>query len=382
MRMCGASSHLALVMRLDLHATCRRPCMGCVRRPAWHKRLVKELWSLGFVVCASCPGLLIHHHKAAPVWLLVYVDDLLLAIRSLNKLSEVKMSLNRAFDVHDLGDARFLLGMEIARDRAARNMKLSQAKMAGRFGFDEAVPASVPMTTCVKLLKPADAEVLEPAGHQRYQEMPRSLLYLSSCTRPDISHAVGVLSKFMSCHATAHMSAVKGVLRYLAGTRHQGIQFGPSKGLLGFCDADCAGDKVTWRSTSRYAFQLHGGPVSWTSTLQSTVAASSTEAEYMAAAHATKEVLWLRQLLWDLGYPSPTAPMRIDRQAALTLIKERTSPDRVKQVAVAHHICRERRARGEAHFPCCGTKKMVADCMTKPLPSAVFEQFGEELGMV
>jgi hypothetical protein len=353
---------------------------------AWHKRLVKELESLGFVGCTSDPGLFILHHKAAPVWLLVYVDDLLLASRSLSKLSEVKMALKRAFDVHDLGDARFFLGMEIARDKAARTIKLSQAKMAGsvlaRFGFDEAVPASVPMSTGVRLVKPADDEVLEPAGHQRYQEIVGSLLYLSSCTRPDISHAVGVLSKFMSCPAKAHMSAAKGVLRYLAGTRRLSIQFGPSKGLLGFCDADYAGDKVTWRSTSGYAFLLHGGPVSWSSKLQSTVAASTTEAEYMAAAHATKEALWLRQLLWDLGYPSPTVPMRIDNQAALTLIKEHTSSDRAKHVAVAHHICRERHARGEVHFTHCGTKQMVADCMTKPLPSAVFEQFRKELGMI
>ena len=134
-----------------------------------------------------------------------------------------------------------------------------------------------------------------------YAEVVGSLLYLSVCTRPDIAQAVGALARHVGKPTMRHWLALKGVLRYLAGTQDYGLVFTGSKSSLEvYCDVDYAGDPDTRRSTTGYVFIMYGGVVSWSSRLQPSVALSTAEAEHMAAAAATKEALWLRTLLKDL----------------------------------------------------------------------------------
>ena len=131
-------------------------------------------------------------------------------------------------------------------------------------------------------------------------------MYLAVCTRPDLSQAVGALARYSANPMTEHWDAALGVVRYLSSTSSKGIIFSCNNGmceLSGYCDADFAGDIDTRRSTTGYVFKLAGGAISWSSRLQPIVAASTTEAEYMAASNATKEGLWLRKLLTDLGKP-------------------------------------------------------------------------------
>ena len=136
-----------------------------------------------------------------------------------------------------------------------------------------------------------------------YSELVGSLLYLSSCTRPDIAQAVGALTHYMSAPTEAHWAAALGVVRYLAGTGEAGVTFGGNEEVLeGCCDADHAGDMDTRRSTTGYVFLMFGATMSWSSRLQSTVAASTVEAEYLSAAQAVKEALWFRKLGGDLGW--------------------------------------------------------------------------------
>jgi hypothetical protein len=211
-----------------------------------------------------------------------------------------------------------------------------------------------------------------------------SLLYLSVCTRPDISQAVGALARYMSCPTSAHYEAAKTVLRYIAGTPDYGITFGGCEDLYlqGYCDADYAGDIDTRRSTTGYVFMLNGGAVSWSSRLQPTVAASTTEAEYMAAAAAAKEALWFRKLLPDFGISidSPIA-INCDNQGAIKLLKHPIASARSKHIDVLHHFARERVARGEISFQYISTEEMVADCMTKPLPVVKFQWCRTEMGI-
>ena len=112
-----------------------------------------------------------------------------------------------------------------------------------------------------------------------YSQLVGSLMYLSVTTRPDISFVVGALARFMSCPTSTHWQAAKDVLRYLEGTKDYGLVFGGSNdlSLIGFCDADYAGDLDTRRSTTGYIFTLNGAAISWQSKRQPTVAVSSTE---------------------------------------------------------------------------------------------------------
>jgi hypothetical protein len=165
------------------------------------------------------------------------------------------------------------------------------------------------------------------------------------------------------------MQAAKGVLRYLVGTASYGITYGgTSFGLEAFCDADYAGDIDTRRSTTGYAFIACGGAVSWSSKRQPTVAMSTTEAEYMAAAHCIKEALWIRKLLDDLQLPNPAIVIQCDNQGAIKLLKNPVFSIRTKHIDVIYNFARERVARKEVIIQYIRTDAMVADYLTKTVP--------------
>ncbi|XP_072052143.1 secreted RxLR effector protein 161-like [Arachis hypogaea] len=135
-----------------------------------------------------------------------------------------------------------------------------------------------------------------------YASAVSSLMYAMVCTRPDISQAVSVVSRFMANPGKTHWEAVKWILRYLKGTIDTGLCFsGKSCQISGFVDSDYAGDLDRRRSTTDYVYKIQGALISWRSMLQATVALSTTDAEYMAVAEGVKEALWLRNLLDDLG---------------------------------------------------------------------------------
>ena len=207
-------------------------------------------------------------------------------------------------------------------------------------------------------------------------------MYLSICTRPDIAQAVGALARYMAQPTTAHWTAAKTVLRYLAGTADFGITFGSgTPGLDVYCDADYAGDIDTRRSTTAYVFNLNGGAITWASRLQPTVAASTTEAEYMAAAATVKEALWLRKLLRDLSLDITCITIKADSQSAIKLLKNPIVSNRSKHIDVVHHFARERVARNEVTFEYISTDNMVADSLTKPVPTTKFKFCRDSMGI-
>jgi Reverse transcriptase (RNA-dependent DNA polymerase) len=305
----------------------------------------------------------------------VYVDDLLMASKLLSDVQHVKQLLMSVFDARDLGEAKYFIGMEIVRDRPSKSLKVMQKKYAeevvARFGMADAKPAAVPLSASVKLSRAVDAAPLDAIVYP-YRELVGSLMYLSVCTRPDISQAVGALARYMSAPKKEHWDAALSLLRYVRGTTAFGICFGDGLGLQGYCDADYAGDVDTRRSTTGYVFVLNGGAVSWSSRFQPTVAVSTAEAEYMAAASAVKEALWLRKLFAAFGMDVTPVRMFCDNQAALKLIKHPIASMRSKHIDVQHHFVRERVARGEVVFEYCRSGDMVADCLTKALSVSMF----------
>jgi hypothetical protein len=208
-------------------------------------------------------------------------------------------------------------------------------------------------------------------------------MYLSVCTRPDISYVTGSLARFMSSPTTVHWQVAKGVLRYLAGTPDKGIIFGDSGNLelTGYCDADYAGDIDTRRSTTGYVFTLNGAAISWQSKRQPTVAASTTEAEYMAAAAAVKEGLWLRKLLSDFGLIFRSVNIFADNQSAIKILRNPISSLRSKHIDVIHHFARERVMRNEVAFCYIPTSLMIADALTKALSGDKFSFCCDGMGV-
>jgi hypothetical protein len=265
--------------------------------------------------------------------------------------------------------------MELIQDRKNRSLKLSQKKATGEllqeFGMTSAKPRSVPIGVGEKRTREG-----EPLNTEEfpYSKLVGSLLYLSNCTRPDIAQACGVLSRFMSCLTVEHWRLAKSVLSYLPRTAESGIVFGGSKlKLRGYCDANYAGDINTRRSTSGYVFMIEEGAVSWASKLQPTVAFSTVEAEYMSAAFATKEALWLKKLCGDLDIECDGAQVFCDNQGAIRLVKHPIASQRSKHIDVSHHFVRERVMRREVSFEYCSTDVMATDFLTKAVAPNKFE---------
>ena len=239
--------------------------------------------------------------------------------------------------------------------------------------MDDGKNRSIPLSPSIKFSKD-EGDPLDTSKYP-YSELVGSLMYLSICTRPDISFATGSLARYMSNPTTVHWQAAKGVLRYLAGTPDHGITFGGTGvdlELYGYCDADYAGDIDTRRSTTGYVFTLNGGAISWQSKRQPTVAASTTEAEYMAAAAAVKEGLWLRKILNDLGLTFKTVSILADNQSAIKILRNPISSLRSKHIDMIHHFARERVMRNEVMFSYTPTSMMIADVLTKALSGEKF----------
>ena len=340
---------------------------------AWHAKLKEELEAMDFRPSAADPALFVKDGQP-PIYLLTYVDDILIVTKDSSALADTKTKITTAFEARDLGAATCFLGMDIQRDRTARIITLTQSRiirdLLEKYGMAECKPLVTPLSTAIKLTK--DGELLDTSTNT-FAQLIGSLMYISVCTRPDIAQAVGALARYMAKPTVTHWQAAKGVLRYIAGTKDYGITFGGNGLTLeAYCDADYAGDIDTRRSTTGYVFILSGGAISWSSRLQPTVAASTTEAEYMAAAYAIKEALWLRTLLLELDMEIGTVTINADNQSAIKLLKNPVFSMRSKHIDVIYHFARERVTRKDVTFKYIPTDKMVADALTKPLTSAKF----------
>jgi hypothetical protein len=216
-----------------------------------------------------------------------------------------------------------------------------------------------------------------------YAEAVGMLMYLATCTRPDLAYSVGVLARYMARPRVEHWRRLKSVVQYLKGMTQLGLCYGPDAAEpQGYSDADYAADMDTRRSTTGYVFCFAGGAIAWNSKLQSTVAASSTEAEYMAEAATIKEALWLKKLMAAFNEAQGTMQLYCDNQGAIALLKNPTSHSRAKHIDVHHHFARERVARGEVSFQYCPTADMLADMLTKALPRPKFQEHRVKLGLV
>ena len=222
-----------------------------------------------------------------------------------------------------------------------------------------------------------------------YMSTVSALMYLAIGTRPDIMYTVSKLTQFNANPGPEHWKAVKHVMRYLQGTknlhltyRSNGVNTMSSKLFDTYSDADHAGCLDTRRSTSGFLIKMGTGAVCWSAKKQTVVADSSTEAEYVSASSAGREILWMRSLLVEIGIEikGPTRLM-VDNQSALKVLKNPKHHGRMKHIDIKHHWIRDTIKRGdiEAHF--LPTGEMIADIFTKPLPRPAVEQHQLALGL-
>ncbi|XP_067939859.1 uncharacterized protein [Watersipora subatra] len=198
-----------------------------------------------------------------------------------------------------------------------------------------------------------------------YRQAVGSLIYLTTATRPDIAWTVSRLSQFLDRYGPAHVATMKRLLRYLQGTKHYKLKYSPGNSqLVGYCDSDWAGDAETRRSTSGYLFKMGSAPISWRSKKQTTVALSSCEAEFMALAEGTKEMIYLRAFCNEIGLPQPPkTTMYCDNQSAMVLMTKRPGQmNRTKHINVRYNFIKERDHVNYCYIP---IDDNAADILTK-----------------
>jgi hypothetical protein len=267
----------------------------------WNKAMNKGMLSLGFtrIKCEYC--LYFRTTPSGIVLTGIHVDDFLLAASSLSQAAEFKSELASIWEISDLGEAKFCVGVAIKRDLANHHVYLSQTalidKILSSFNMTECNPVLTPMESGLALSRHDDTalsrqEELDLAKLP-YRRLVGLLMYLAIATRPDVALAIQKLSQFMNCYREIHWNAAKRVVRYLKGTRTLQLRLGGREpaNLLGFSDASYACCPDSGKSVGAYCFSLGDGVISWAARKQKTVAQSTCDAEYIACSEAARECI-------------------------------------------------------------------------------------------
>ena len=374
---------------------------------AWNDEFNSAIEALGYTRCTSDTCVYVKTSRTGKVIIVpIFVDDVFPACAT-EDLAELRADLKVLMDkykIAEFANAEVALGMRITRDRQARAIKLDQTvlirKLLRQYNMENCKAAATPEAPrSGKAAQEAAAERNdvaagdeEPNWMARFGGLVGAALYLSKSTRPDIAHAVGMLSRVVSNPTQSDWIAAKRLLRYLSGTQELGLNFGsctrtsaPAAVSLtpSFVDADWAGDLQGRKSTTGYVTKVCGSTVSWASRKQPVVALSTAEAEYIAGGMATQELLWLRKLLTELSFaPKAGAVLMCDNQSAIAIAKDDVFHARTKHIDIKHHFIREHVAAGDIELRWVPSEDNEADMLTKPLGRVAFEALRKRvLGM-
>jgi hypothetical protein len=352
----------------------------------WNKKLHEAVSQLGFQRSKVEPCVYIHHIGDRLAIFTVWVDDFLIATNDTREMTRVKEALKQEFNVKDLGSPRYLVGIKISC-RPDGSTALSQSSyietILKRTHMENANPVLTPLDPNVKLEKNTG----NPVDPAQYATAIGSLMYAAIGTRPDIAYAVQLLSQFTANPSTMHWTAVKHVMRYLSSTRDYALVYGGpgnfSTTFTAFSDADWGSDQDDRKSISGNTFLLAGGAISWASKKQSLTALSTCEAEFTAANLALRQVVWLRQLLSDLGFrQAKPSVLYCDNQAAIMLSLDQQFHARTKHFDIQTHFLRDKVDDKTVTLEYCPTSEMVADVLTKALGRQKFRGFVSDLGLL
>ena len=362
----------------------------------WYKKFDSVISKFGFTENLVDECIYLKSVGNQFIFLVLYVDDILLASSNLKLLKDTKSFLSSNFDMKDLGEASYVLGIEIKRDRAQKLLGLSQqnyiTKVLKRFSMEKCSSGEVPMSKGDKLTKgqsPQNEAEKEIMKTKPYARLVGSLMYAQVCTRPDLAFAVGMLSRFQSNPGAEHWVAGKKVLRYLQKTKNHMLVYRRVEDLklVGFSDSDFAGNYPdSNKSTCGYVFMLAGGAVAWKTMKQTLITTSTMQAEYIAVYETMCEGLWIRNFLKQTKVLSHIVDDAIviycDNEAAVFFTKNNKRSCNSKHIDLKYYSVRERVKDGEVVVLNIDTNSQLADPFTKALPVKVFKKHAESIGIL
>ena len=353
---------------------------------AWNKKIDQVLIQLGFKKCSVEFGIYVQKlSDGGTVIICLYVDDLLITGSSTSEIEKVKEKLKLEFEMTDLGELSFFLGMKFVKLKAG--IVIYQEKYIGvfldKFEMKSCNTVSNPSETNSKLDECIEEEKVDST---MFRQIVGSMRYLCN-NRPDICYSVSVIRKFMHDPRKSHLIAAKRILRYIKGTIDFGLLFpygAQSKvnELIGYSVSDWCGDLTDMRSTSGYVFKFNEAAISWCTKKQPVTALSSCEAEYIAGTFATCQALLLDSVMKELKCEViKPLTLKIDNKSAISLAKNPLSHGRGKHIQTRFHFIREQVTDGiiELHyFP---TKLQLTYGFTKAVKLGRFEFLRKELGV-
>ncbi|GJW31305.1 retrotransposon protein, putative, ty1-copia subclass [Tanacetum coccineum] len=362
----------------------------------WNKRFDDEIKKFSFTQNRDEPCVYLKASGSYVAILILYVDDILLMGNNIPMLQDVKSYLGRSFAMKDLGDAAYILGIKIYRDRSKRLIGLNQSayieKILKRFYMENSKRGTIPMQEKLKLSKSQGAST--PAEKQRMQNIPYasavgSIMYAVRCTRPDVAFAQNMTSRFQQNPGEEHWTAVKNILKYLRNTKDMFLVYGGNmeRELRVSCytDAGYLTDADNLKSQTGYVFVLNGGAVDWKSTKQSIFATSSTDAEYIAAFDASKEAVWIRKFISGLGIvPTIEEPisMYCDNTGAIAIAKDDGVTKGARHFRAKVHYLRETIKLGDVKIEKIDTDDNLADPFTKALAFPKHSELTRNIGLL
>jgi hypothetical protein len=364
----------------------------------WNNHLTKKLIELGFTQSAIDPCVFYHGSCV----LLIYCDDTLMMGPDAKELDEIFKLLDSSFTVSDEGSISDYLGIKVTRLDNDGCLKFTQPQLIDSILVDcglekkNANPRDTPALSSRILLRDDDGEPWLDEKW-KYRSIIGKLNFLEKSTRPDIAYAVHQCARFTANPKLSHAEAVKNIVRYLKGTRDRGIILNPrEQSLECYADASFGGDwhrptaaldKTTARSRTGYLLTYSGCPIIWASKLQTEIALSTTEAEYIALSAALREVIPLMDLIKEArqhGFDFPFAPAKVhckafeDNSGALEMAQTPKLRPRTKYINVKYHHFREHVGKSITIHKI-DTKDQLADGLTKPLEVNAFRKFRDRV---
>ncbi|KAM1000142.1 hypothetical protein ACFX2A_006927 [Malus domestica] len=350
----------------------------------WFMKFDQKVTAMGFIENKIDDCIYVKVCGSKFVFLILYVDDILLASNCMNMLLETKGLLSKTFEMKDMGNASFVLGIEIVRNRSKKLLGLSQKSYIEKVLQN----GEVPMGKGDRLNKSqCPKNELEKHGMSTkpYASLVGSLMYAQVCTRPDLAFAISVLGRYQANPGEQHWVAAKKVLRYLQRTKSYMLVYRSVENLelVGYTDSDFAGCLDDRKSTSGYVFTLGGAAVSWKSVKQKALATSTMEAEFIALFEATKKGLWLKNLITFMRLvDSISRPLVIhcDNKAAVFFSKNNKKSEATRLMDVKYLSVKEHVKKGDILVEHIDTQRMIADPLTKPLAVGVFKEHITSMG--
>ena len=350
----------------------------------WNLTLHNELIKLNFIQSSVDKCLYVLRDGNSVCYLLVHVDDIILASDNEKLLEMIKRKVGEKFEIKDLGLVKHYLGIDVSKDKNG-NFMLSQSqyiqKIVETAGLSDSKTSKHPLD--VGYFKALDENFLD--DNHEYRKLIGMLLYLTTHSRPDISASVAILSQRIANPRQVDMNEVKRVIKYLKETSNLKLSLSNVLGeqkLQAFSDANWAEDRLNRKSNSGFICKINGGTVSWCCRKQDIIALSSTEAEYIALSETCKEIIWLKRLvnIFDKALANDCTIFS-DSQSCMKMTKNDKFSNRTKHIDTKFHFVKDLVSKNAVKIEYVATENNIADMFTKPLANTKLKFFRELAGL-